>query len=272
MRNLLLSMFAFLILTGASFKYGGIKHDITTTAKSGGTTTLTASSSQVQAFTGTSAQTVRLPSGITLSNGYWYTVSNEGSSGAISVQDASTSIIKSVAASSSSTFYMKNSAVIGGNWSVDSGSGSSGDGGGGVEDWATTTGFTPASGAFGTISASHYIFKCEGNTLYGKGKWTNGTVAGGTMSLDLPSGYTIDLTLAPVNTHLGIFSALNASQALFGSNRSGVLFSDGSDDDTIFFAVQVDGAANFNKDVGNAVTTSSGKVSFDIIVPVSSCP
>lgn len=121
-----------LLFTAASFKYGGIKHDITVTAKALGTTTLTASSTQVQAFTGTNTQTVDLPSGLTLKNGYWYTISNEGTAGAISVRDASASIIKSVAASASSTFYMKNSAVIGGNWSVDSGSGSgSGSGGGG---------------------------------------------------------------------------------------------------------------------------------------------
>lgn len=127
----LLPIIAFFLLTGAAFKYGGIKHDITSTAKTGAITTLTASSSQVESFTGTSGQTVKLPSGLTLSNGYWYTIINEGTTGSIVVQDASASVLATLIASQSSTFYMKNSAVIGGNWSVDPGAGSAAAGGGG---------------------------------------------------------------------------------------------------------------------------------------------
>lgn len=120
-----------LMLMGAGFKYGGIKHDITVTAKSGATTTLTASSSQVQSFTGTSAQTVNLPSGLTLSNGYWFTVNNEGTTGSVVVRDASASVLSTLTASQSSTFYMNNALVIGGNWSVIPGAGTGSGGGGG---------------------------------------------------------------------------------------------------------------------------------------------
>jgi hypothetical protein len=120
----ILPLLAVLLLTGASFKYGGIKHDITVTAKSAGTTTLTASSTQVQAFTGTSAHTVDLPSGLTLKDGYWYIIANEGATGDIVVRDASSSVMATLTASQSATFYMKDDAVIGGNWSVQKGGGS----------------------------------------------------------------------------------------------------------------------------------------------------
>jgi hypothetical protein len=129
-RKIILPIIVFFFLTGAAFKYGGIKHDITSTAKSGAITTLTASSSQVEAFTGTSAQTVKLPSGLTLSNGYWYTIINQGTTGSVVVQDASASVLATLTASQSSTFYMNNAAVIGGNWSMAPGAGSSSGGGG----------------------------------------------------------------------------------------------------------------------------------------------
>jgi len=153
--KIILPLIAFLALTGAAYKYGGIKHDITVTAKSAGTTTLTNASFQVQSLTGTSAHTVDLPSGLTLSNGYWYKVNNEGTTGSIVVRDASGSTMATLTASQSSTFYMKDANFIGGNWSVMGGGGgtaAAAASGGGTAKFSLSGAVVP----FTAIDGAHY--------------------------------------------------------------------------------------------------------------------
>lgn len=113
----------------SSFKFGGLKLDVTTNTPNGGTTTLTASSTQVQTFVSSSSnQTLKLPAATTLVPGYWFGTSNEGS-GTITVTDGANAVLSTVGASSSSVFMLTATGSTSGSWDVQKGAGSSSGGG-----------------------------------------------------------------------------------------------------------------------------------------------
>lgn len=106
----------------ATFKFGGIKHDITNTATAGGTTTLTNASTQVQRFTGSSNQNVVFPDATTLSTGYWFIISND-STGTITVKDGSSTTLNSLSAGQFAEYYLAANGTAAGTWDVQAGSG-----------------------------------------------------------------------------------------------------------------------------------------------------
>lgn len=73
---------------------------LTTTATAGGTTTLTATSAKYQVFTGSAAQTVKLPVATTLTNGCYFTICNLSTGGAVTVQTSGGNTLLSLALSS----------------------------------------------------------------------------------------------------------------------------------------------------------------------------
>lgn len=105
----------------ATFKFGGIKHDISSVATSGGTTTLTKSSRQVQRFTGVLTQNVDLPDATTLlETGWWYIVSNN-STGILTVRDNGANVLGTIPAASGgiSTYaviYLSDASTANGVW------------------------------------------------------------------------------------------------------------------------------------------------------------
>jgi len=87
----------------------------TTTATSASTTTLTISSTAIQVFTGTTTQTMVLPSALTLANGTQYTIINQ-STGAITVNANGNGNITTVSASGSTTVTLTDNNTANGTW------------------------------------------------------------------------------------------------------------------------------------------------------------
>ena len=134
--TMILKIFASLILSlttfAAAFQYGGIKHDITSQVGTASPIIMNAASTQVQRITGSTAQTLRLPSATTLRAGYWYNLINENSS-AVTVQDSSAFTIGTISGGSrdapvSALLYLTSNDTSGGPWTFGSSSASSGSG------------------------------------------------------------------------------------------------------------------------------------------------
>ena len=84
-------------------------------ATAGGTTTLTVASNTNQELTGSSNQTVNLPSGTTLKNGRRFNFLN-ASTGTITIKNASGSTLLSLSPLSSSTFLLISNLTTAGTW------------------------------------------------------------------------------------------------------------------------------------------------------------
>lgn len=130
MRKIFAIFLCFLFLTGAAFLASGhLQLNVTSTAKAAGTTTLVYTSNQVQQFTGTSTQTVKLPSGTTMKNADFFVISNAGASGNITVQDNGSNTLATLTGAQSAWFVLTNNGSSNGSWDVQSGA-SSGSAGG----------------------------------------------------------------------------------------------------------------------------------------------
>ena len=82
-----------------------------------GTTVLTSSSTQVQAVTGTTTQTIQLPQATTLLKGTFYTISN-ASSGLVTVKDNAGTILETIPSGGAAQFLCANNATSAGTWGI----------------------------------------------------------------------------------------------------------------------------------------------------------
>jgi hypothetical protein len=115
-----------------------------TTPTAGTTTTLTVSSAKYQQFTGSSTQTLVLPSATTLAVGHQFVVMNR-SSGAVTVNMNGGSLLQTLAASSFAIFTLINNGTAAGTWdSIYSSGGGSGT--------VTTVSVVSANGLAGTVA------------------------------------------------------------------------------------------------------------------------
>lgn len=129
-RKILFSSVAIVLLAGAAFQYRGIRHDLVSVVTSGSARTLTNTSTQVQRFTGSTAQTVNLPNATTLGIGMWYKMINE-SSAVVSVYNNASELVTTLPAASqdapvSKTLYITSTSTNGGPWTIDQGAGTGG--------------------------------------------------------------------------------------------------------------------------------------------------
>jgi len=106
-------------------KVNTLVENFSTTVTAAGTTTLTASSSPIQQFTGTTTQTVKLPNATTLSIGYQITVLNR-STGVVTVNDNSNGLVQNISAGAQTTFTVTNIGSAAGVWDASTSSGSGG--------------------------------------------------------------------------------------------------------------------------------------------------
>jgi hypothetical protein len=123
------------------FKDGVLIERSTTTASSGTTVTLTVLSTVFQRFTGTAAQTVKLPDATTLTVGQKYVLQNR-STAPMSVQDGSAAALFTIPSGQDRTFQIYTIATVAGTWDINS-SGSGGGGGGSLQWTETQTAPTP---------------------------------------------------------------------------------------------------------------------------------
>ena len=91
--------------------------NFSTTVTSGGTTTLTVSSSPVQQFTGTTTQTVTLPDATTLIIGFQFNILNR-STGIVSVNNHGGSLQKAIATTGQTVFTVTDISSANGVWDV----------------------------------------------------------------------------------------------------------------------------------------------------------
>jgi hypothetical protein len=128
-----LAIFAFLLFSansyGAAFQFGGIRHDLTKITSAAGTTVLTKASFQVENVTGTTTQTIQLPSSATLAKGYWFTITND-STGTVTLNDGSGALLGSLTSGQALTAYLSTVSGTAGTWTLVKGAGSGGVGGG----------------------------------------------------------------------------------------------------------------------------------------------
>ena len=89
----------------------------TATTSAAGTTILTASSTQVQAVTGTLAQTIQLPQATTLLVGTFYTISNV-STGLVTVKDNAGTTLETITTGGAAQFLCTANGTSAGSWGI----------------------------------------------------------------------------------------------------------------------------------------------------------
>lgn len=94
-----------------------IAKNFSATATAAGTTTLTAASSAVQQFTGTTTQTIKLPDATTLSVGMSFTILNR-STGSITVQNSGGVDLQIMTGGTHAIFHCSNIGSANGTWDV----------------------------------------------------------------------------------------------------------------------------------------------------------
>lgn len=92
--------------------------NVTTTATAAGTTTLTLSSTGFQQFTGTSTQTVVMPTASTMINGQSFTITNR-STGAVTVNAHDGSLLQTMTGGSQAVFTLISNSGSAGTWDVE---------------------------------------------------------------------------------------------------------------------------------------------------------
>ncbi len=129
----------------------------------------------------------------------------------------------------------------------------------------TETGLT--STGFGTTTNMTIYWQREGRYLVAYGVFTTGTVTASTATLDLPSGLEIDLDIVPSGNRsfLGWYNRL-ATETFAASSR-GMVFSDDSDLNSLFFALSASGG-DLTKAAGNGIIASSTGLMLNFRVPI----
>lgn len=141
-----------------------------------------------------------------------------------------------------------------------------------TEDFKLDSGFTPASGAFGTVTLQSLWRARVGDRMLARGYFKTGTIAGGTISIALPSGIYIDSTKFNsvqgnrVGTWTAVRSGANAN--ISGSNYEGPIFYNGSTTNAVFFALST-GSNVLNQAIGTDIFTTNDGVTVQFEVPIS---
>lgn len=97
--------------------FNNVEVGLTKTTSAGGTTTLTASSTQVQILTGSSNQTFKLPDATTLDPGTFYTFAN-ASSGLLTVVDDASTVLTTIGQGGAAQVLCTDNSTNAGTWGV----------------------------------------------------------------------------------------------------------------------------------------------------------
>lgn len=103
--------------TNANVQINTIAQNSATTATAGTTTTLTVSSAPLQQFTGSTTQTVTLPSATTLTNGWQFQIFNR-STGVVTVNANGGGLLQAMAAGTQATYTLIANGTSAGTWDV----------------------------------------------------------------------------------------------------------------------------------------------------------
>lgn len=137
-------------------------------------------------------------------------------------------------------------------------------------DWKNDQTFTPSG--FGTVSATNYWYRREGDTMIVRGNFTNGTVAASTGLIQLPTGFTIDTSKFSSATSVqlvGMATALrSSSNNLYTGTFASMLFYDGSTNNQVFFA-QTSASNIFVKANGSGLFGTGDVITFEFKIPIT---
>ena len=104
------------LTAGRNISFNNTLPGFTTTATAAGTTTLTASSTYYQRFSGSTTQTVVLPSATTMATGQGFVIDND-SSGNLTLQDGSAGALGIVVPGMAAYAFCENNSTTAGSWS-----------------------------------------------------------------------------------------------------------------------------------------------------------
>ena len=196
----------------------------TSTAASGTTITLTASSTPVYVITGSGGQVIQLPNATTLSNGTIFSFNNNQSSGAITVNNNSSTLVASVPSGGYTTIVLLSNSTAAGSWDRHDQSPSN-------VSWSTNTFSYPGSITSATWNGSTIgtgyggtgltTFTAANNAIYST---SSSALTAGT--LPVAAGGTGATTLTANNVLLG--NGTSALQVVAPSTSGNVLTSNGT--------------------------------------------
>lgn len=138
-------------------------------------------------------------------------------------------------------------------------------------NWGSTVTLTPASAAFGTISAHSYVTRRVGDSLEVMGSWVNGTV-GASESLIAISGLTINTSKLSTTkrSQVGtVFIADDSTSTNYGTTgRIGVCWIDNSDTGNIRLSTSgVSG--DLGPHNGSSMSANSDTITYRFTIPIS---
>lgn len=132
--------------------------------------------------------------------------------------------------------------------------------------------YTPTFAGFGTVTNVSFFWCQIGDTIFIRGTLKTATTAASTASFTIPSGKTIDTTKIPsatANTAMSGMFVTNSASPYITANFMGIVFSDGSTTDKLFFALTGSAAAGATKGNGNAVSQDSSYMMIQATIPIS---
>jgi hypothetical protein len=97
--------------------FNNVEVGLTKVTSAGGTTVLTASSTQIQILTGSSAQSFQLPDATTLDTGTFYTFAN-ASSGLLTIVDNASTVLTTIAQGGAAQVLCTDNATNAGTWGI----------------------------------------------------------------------------------------------------------------------------------------------------------
>ena len=175
----------------------------TATATAAGTTNLTVASTYYQRFTGTSAQTVLLPSATTVALGQGFIIDND-STGNITLQDNASGALGSIVSGMAAFIFCESNSTQAGSWSGYM--------------------FVPGSGPVGQVTWGTSGLSAGGGSI------TNATWAGSVISSTYLPTVTLGSTAVTLGTTVATFAGMTLNSPTFvtpvlGTPSSGTLTS-----------------------------------------------
>lgn len=140
-----------------------------------------------------------------------------------------------------------------------------------IPTYSACAAYTPTFAGFGTATNVSFFWYQVGDTIFIRGTLKTATTAASTASFTIPSGKTIDTTKIPsatANTAMSGMFVTNSASAYITANFMGIVFSDGSTTDKLFFALTGSAGAGASKGNGNAVSQDNSYIMLFASIPV----
>lgn len=250
-------LLSFNVHAGTKIQGPALIEGFTTTATAAGTTTLTKNSETKQIFTGTSTQTVTLPSALTLPLGRKFLIINK-SSGAVTVNDNGGTMVAYVFGNGEVEIHLRVAGSAAGTWDAVNRSVGSGAI---ITAWQS---YTPTFTGLGTVTSIEFQWRRVGSNIQIQGKATSGTATAVEARMSLPDSLTsAGTSLIPSIRLVGYLQ-----QAVADGNQNGILIEPSTA--YITFSQQGGSTAGVTKKNGSNIFNNGVAFSLFAEFPISS--